>query len=284
MSTVPIVALVGGTGFIGQATMHALLARGCHIRLISRHKPTFSLPDSVTWHAADTAHPDSLISPFQGCTSVIHLVAVLAERGQPFTHTILQSTVNTVQAAHTAQVAHFVYVSALEASPTSPSRYTCAKGMAENAVRTFYPFSTIARPSLVIGDGGGFRQQIDLLTRYMPIMVLPGMGHSRFQPIDVQSVAETLAKQALTPPHKAKTLLLAGPHVYTFRQLAQTELSRLKRQRIFLPLPWWVTWLIAYAFHILDRLTCYRLIPLWLLVTPDQVSLLKQENIVTSPK
>ncbi len=280
MKNSPIVALVGGTGFIGRAAMHALVAKGGNVRLISRHKPTFPLPASVTWHQADTAVPESLVPVLQGCTSVVHLVAVLAERGQPFTTTILQSALNTAQAATQAGVPHFVYVSALGANPTSPSRYARAKGMAEAAVRKLYPLSTILQPSLVMGQGGGFRQQIDLLTRAMPVMVLPGMGQSRFQPVEVTTVAESIATHALTPPQHAATLPLAGPHIHTFRQLAQTELAHLNRTRLFLPLPWFATWAVAHSFQLLDSLTFHRVIPQWLLVTPDQVRLLKLENIV----
>ncbi len=280
MKTNFLVALVGGTGFIGRATMHVLVAKGGHVRLISRHKPSFPLPASVTWHQADTAAPESLIPALQGCTSVVHLVAVLAERGQPFPETILQSTLNTIHAAKHAGVKHVVYVSALGANPTSPSRYARAKGMAEAAVRQLYPLGTILQPSLVMGEGGGFRQQIELLTRAMPVMVLPGMGHSRFQPIEVTTVAESIATHALNLPKQAETLPLAGPHISTFRQLVETELTHLNRKRLFLPLPWFATRAVAHGFQLLDRLTFHRLIPQWLLITPDQVRLLKLENSV----
>jgi len=273
------VALVGGSGFIGRAVMRQLIGQGHSVRLLSRTTPAFPLPANVTWFYANTAHPDTLIPHLSNCHAVVHLVAVLAERGTPFTTTITQSAAHTAQAARAAGVPHFVYISALGASPTSPSRYAQAKAMAESAVRNAYPTATLLRPSLVIGNGGGFRQQIEQLTRHLPLMVLPGLGRSRFQPIDLTTLATLIAHHTMKPSTQPLTLNAVGPQVLSFRQITRTELSLLHRRRLLLPLPWWATWAVAYLFQAADSLTRHRLIPAWLLVTPDQVRLLQQENI-----
>ena len=235
------------------------------------------LQPGESFFKADTSHSKTLLPALQGCRCVVHLVAVLAERGQTFEDAIHHGSQNVARAAHSAHVPHMVYVSALGADIHSNSAYARAKGHAEAAVRSLFPQASILRPSLVMGHGGGFRQQVERLTRYSPFMVLPGYGRTKFQPVDVTILAERIADACL---HSTSTLEdIVGPRILTFRDLAVQELHHLHRKRLLLPLPWGITHMVAIFMKILDKLTRYRLIPAWLLVTPDQVILLRQDNI-----
>lgn len=275
------IALVGGTGFIGRVLSHQLAKRGCKIRLIARHAP-MRLQPHESFSRADSLQPQTLQKALTGCHVVVHLVATLAERGTTFEQTIYHSAANTVVAARNANVKHFVLVSALGASTSSPSAYARAKAHAEAVVRKVYVQATIVQPSLVLGPNSGFTRQIENLTRFAPVMVLPGRGLPRFQPVDVKALAIQLADACTDTKFRGQTVLAVGLQVKSFRRLVEEELARLGRKRILLPLPWPVTWLAAYVLSLADRFTGYRLIPDWLLVTPDQVRLLQEENIVKS--
>lgn len=272
-----LIALVGGTGFIGRAVSAALRARGHRVRLVARHAPG-KLNDGEEFYAADTSAPSSLAPALTGCTVVVHLVAMLAERGTSFDEVIHQGAGHVARAAQAAGVGHMVYVSALGAGLASPSAYARAKARAEVAVRKVFPKATVIRPSLVMGEGGGFIRQVDLLTRHAPVMVLPGWGTTRFQPVPLGLLAGHIADACLKPEMRNQTVNAVGPDILTFRQLAQAELNRLGRKRILVPLPWWATWLVAWMMTLADRATGHRLIPDWLLVTPDQVRLLRNDN------
>ena len=273
-----LITLVGGTGFIGRATTAELLRRGHKVRLVARHAPAQPVA-GVQYVEADTSQPHTLPPALAGSDVVVHLVAMLAERGTSFDTVIHQGAQQVAQAAKAAGVAHMVYVSALGASPTSTSAYARAKGLAEAAVRQVFPQATILRPSLVMGAGGGFVRQIEKLTRHTPFMVLPGGGHTRFQPVELPILARQIADACENENQRGHTYDAAGPTIFTFRQLAVQEVTKLGRKRLFLPLPWSLTWLVAYAMAFADKLTCHRLIPDWFLVTPDQVSLLQKDNV-----
>ena len=275
------IALVGGSGFIGRSLSRALSQRGHRVRIIARHKPA-ELEAGEDFVASDIATPAALTAALKGCDVVVNLVAILAERGTSFDTVIHQGARHVAQAAQTAGLKHVVYVSALGANAASPSAYARAKAHAEDAVRTVFPQSTVIRPSLVLGHGGGFSQQMELLTRYAPVMMMPGYGRTRFQPIECQALAELIADACTQAALQGQIVNAAGPDVLSFRQLAGRELSRLNRKRLLVPLPWWLTWAVAYTMRAVDKLTCYRLIPAWLLVTPDQVHLLQQDNVVNS--
>jgi len=234
--------------------------------------------DGGEWRRADTGQPESLGEALEGTEVVVHLVAMLAERGDTFEAVVHQGAVHTVKAARQAGVGHVVYVSALGVE-AGGSRYAEAKLKAETAVREVYPAATVVRPSLVLGELGGFRQQMEQLTRWMPFMVLPGGGVTQFSPVGLETVAIAIARACMEESCRGKTLVVAGGEVVSFRQLAVRELAALGRKRVLLPLPWWLTWGVAYGFALLDRVTFYRLIPTWLLVTPDQVRLLTRDNV-----
>lgn len=273
------VALVGGTGFIGRAVSRELAARGVQVRLVARHKPHNLLTDEE-FAAADAITGDGLAPALHGCGVVVHLVATLAERGSTFEQTIHQSAAQVAVAADEAGVERFVLVSALGASEASASAYARAKARAEAAVRNVFAGAVVVRPSLVLGEHSGFARQIDNLTRFAPCMVLPGMGRPRFQPVQVNELAKMIADACLKAALQGQTLVTAGPEVRSFRQLVEQELAVLSRKRVLVPLPWFATWLAAYALSTLDKLTFYKVVPDWLLVTPDQVRLLKLENVV----
>ena len=269
-------AVVGGTGFIGREVSRVLRARGHTVRLIARHAPE-KLEAGEEFVAADTSLPDTLVDALKGCDGVVHLVAILNNRKYSFDEVIHQGARRVALAAKDAGVSHMVYVSALGADVNSASGYARAKGMAENEVRAVFPEAMILRPSLVIGHGGGFTKQIDLLTRFAPFMVLPGYGRTRFQPVPLTELAEVVAEACIDRTHGVRDV--AGPVVVTFRQLVVEELSRLKRRRILIPMPWSLTGLVAQVMTMVDNLTGHRLIPDWLMVTPDQVVLLRVDNV-----
>lgn len=272
------IGLIGGTGFIGDHLARKLHQDGHKVVVIARHLPSNKYPAGIEFIRADIFEPEKIREALKGCHTAVHLVATLAERGTSFRHTIVEGTSRVAIAAQKAGVKQFVYVSALGADIQSPSDYARAKALAELEVKQRFDRAIIIRPSLVMGRAGGFRQQLELLTRYSPFMVLPGYGHTLFQPIELTKLANLLAEAATKKQSKGRTITAVGPKAYCFKQLALLELKRLKRNRILVPLPWWLTKVTAYIFTFVDRVTGYALLPGWVLVTPDQVRLLRLPN------
>lgn len=68
MST-PSLAVIGGTGFAGTATVQALVGAGHRVRVISRRPPTAS--PTIEPVAADAASPDSLATALSGVQTAV---------------------------------------------------------------------------------------------------------------------------------------------------------------------------------------------------------------------
>jgi uncharacterized protein YbjT (DUF2867 family) len=109
------------------------------------------------------------------------------------------------------------------------------------------------------------------LARISPVLPLIGGGMTRFQPVFVGDVATAIA-DAVDGNVKGGTVYeLGGPEVRTFKQLLQFVLATIERKRLLVPIPFFVAKLQATFLQYLPK-------PL---LTPDQVELLRVDNVVS---
>ncbi len=188
------VAITGGSGFVGSHTARALLDAGHEVVLVARGSRRVAPRDGLTVARADVLQGGGLAEAFAGCDAVVHLVAVIREKGrQTFDSVIRKGTENALAAARTAGIGHFVYISAIGADPDPRFPYHQAKWLAEQAVRSSgIPF-TILRPSLIFGRGDGFFTTLRGLVRYsIPVVPVAGDGGALFQPIAIEDVVRCI--------------------------------------------------------------------------------------------
>jgi len=74
------------------------------------------------------------------------------------------------------------------------------------------------------------------------------------------------------PSARGKTYELGGPTIYTFKELMQIILRETCRKRLLLPVPFSVATFQAFFLQLLPK-------PI---LTPDQVTLLKTDNVVNA--
>jgi NADH dehydrogenase len=164
-----------------------------------------------------------------------------------------------------------VHVSAIGADEHSPAHYARSKAAAERLVLAAQPSATIMRPSILFGPEDDFFNRFAALARMSPALPLIGGGHTRFQPVFVGDVATAIA-DAVDGKARAGTIYeLGGPEVRTFKELMQYVLATIERKRLLVPLPFFVAKLQAMMLQ-------YLPIPL---LTPDQVELLRVDNVVS---
>ena len=109
------------------------------------------------------------------------------------------------------------------------------------------------------------------MARLAPVLPLVGGGRTRFQPVFGGDVGEAVAKAVANETTPGTIYELGGPEVYTFKELMQFVLATIARRRLLLPIPFWAAKLIGQFLQFLPS-------PL---LTPDQVELLKQDNVVS---
>lgn len=139
-------------------------------------------------------------------------------------------------------------------------------------MREAFPDAVILRPSLVFGPEDDFFNRFAALARLLPALPLIGGGHTKFQPVFVGDVADVIVKAVMDTGMRGKCYELGGPNIYTFKELMQFVLRETGRRRFLIPLPFFVATMNAIFLQLLPK-------PL---LTPDQVVLLKSDNVVTA--
>jgi NADH dehydrogenase len=277
MST-PLITVFGGTGFLGRHTVRALARAGFRIRVAVRHPNAgFFLPPmgnvgQIALMRCNVRETDQIAAAVHGAEAVVNLTGILYQRGeQSFEAVHIEAAEAIATAARVAGISSLVHVSSIGADAAADSRYAASKGEGELRVRAAFPDAAILRPSLVFGPEDKFFNRFASLARVLPFLPLIGGGHTRFQPVFAGDVADAVVRSIQDPAVRGKTFELGGPNVYSFKELMQIILRETCRKRFLVPVPFFLASIKAVFLQFLPN-------PL---LTPDQVTLLRSDNIVT---
>jgi uncharacterized protein YbjT (DUF2867 family) len=222
--------ILGGTGFVGRSVCGLLVERsggGSAQVVVPSRRPErakhLQLLPTVRLPEADVHDEAQLTALLRGRDAVINLVAILHGSDAQFerAHVALPRTLARACAA--AGVKRVVHVSALGVvtnGPSAPSRYLRSKTAGEAALLSAGLDLTILRPSVIFGEHDRFLNLFAQLQAAFPVMPLAG-ADARFQPVWVQDVAAAIVQCLDDDSTIGKTYELAGPQVFTLKQLVQ---------------------------------------------------------------
>src|SRR5690349_18206804 len=272
------VVVFGGTGFLGRRIVRRLAEEGAAVRVAVRNPgqahSILGLPDParITVLRADVRDERSVAAAVAGADAAVNAVSAYVEKGGATFEAVHERGAETLaRAAAAAGVARFVLVSGIGADPDSPSPYIRARGRGERLVREAFPTATIVRPGAMFGPGDPLFGVLADLARRSPILPLIGGGGTRLQPTYVQDVAEAIARILKESESAGRIYELAGPIVYTLRDLAGMVLRLVERRRMLLPVPFGLAELQARLFELLPSPP----------LTTGQVDLLRVDNVAS---
>jgi NADH dehydrogenase len=221
---------------------------------------------------ANLRYPASVEAAMRDSHVAINLVGILAEGGAQTFDAVQAVGAGAVAKAASAVGARMVHVSAIGADENSPSRYARTKAGGEKAVLSATPMATILRPSVVFGPEDQFTNRFASLARMSPMLPLIGGGVTRLQPVYVGDVATAVADAVDGKTKAGATYELGGPEVLTMREIMQIILATIERRRMLVSLPFGLAKLQALFL---------QFAPGPLKLTPDQVELLRVDNVVS---
>jgi NADH dehydrogenase len=240
------VVLIGGSGFVGSAIANRLCEASVGVLIPTRRRSragNLLLLPTVQVVEADVHDPATLARLFAGADAVVSLVGILHSRsgspyGPDFARAHVELPKKIVTACRTAGVSRLVHISALGADTNGPSEYQRSKAAGEAAIRSTGADLawTILRPSVIFGRGDSFLNLFAGLARTFPVLPLAGAG-ARFQPVHVEDVAEVVWRCLQEPGAAGQIFELAGPTVYTLRQLVEYVSALVGCPRPIVPLP-----------------------------------------------
>ena len=220
-----LVALTGGTGFVGRHIAATLVARGHRVRVLARDPARARFlsdrnVEVVAGGLADRAALDRLAS---GADALIHLVGIIVEQGvQTFTAVHVAGTEALLAAARHAGVRRFVHMSAVGArDEPGATAYHRTKRRAEQLVRDSGLSHAIFRPSIINGPESAPIQLLARLHRWSPVVPVFGDGRFPTQPVWIDDVALAFALAA-ERPDTVGVFELGGPQVLTYEEFLLT--------------------------------------------------------------
>ncbi len=191
-----ILAITGGTGFVGARTIEQALAAGHTVRALARREQPPR--DGVTWIAGTLADRDALSSLVSTADAVIHIAgAVNAASRAAFAAANIDGTRALVEAARVWAMARFVHVSSLAAREPALSNYGWSKAGAEDVVTASDLDWTIVRPPGVYGPGDMDQRDLFRAAKRGLVPTPPAAG--RLSILHVDDLAGLLLALAAAP-------------------------------------------------------------------------------------
>ena len=273
-----LVTVFGGSGFIGRHVVRALAKRDYRIRVAVRrpelagHLQPLGRVGQIHSVQANVRYPASVEAAMRDSAVAVNLVAILAPSGAQTFDAVQVRGAEAVAKAAAAVDACMVHVSAIGADANSPSHYARAKAEGEKAVLSILPSTTIMRPSVVFGPEDEFTNRFAALARLSPALPLIGGGATKMQPVYVGDVATAVADAVDGKTKAGAAYELGGPEVLSMREIMELILAITDRSRMLVSLP--------FALAKLQALFL-QFAPGPFKLTPDQVELLKTDNVVS---
>lgn len=273
-----LVTVFGGSGFLGRYVVRALAKRDYRIRVgvrrpeLAGHLQPLGKVGQIHAVQVNLRHPGSVRAAMRGSHVAINLVGILTKSGRQTFDAVVAQGAATIAEAAAAAGARMVHVSAIGADATSASAYARAKASGERVVLAAVPSATILRPSVMFGPEDQFTNRFAALARMSPLLPLIGGGATRMQPVYVGDVATAVADAVDGRTKAGAVYELGGPEVLSMREIMQIILRVIERERMLVSLPFAIARLKAMVL---------QFAPGPLKLTPDQVTLLKTDNVVS---
>jgi NADH dehydrogenase len=272
-STTVTVAVVGATGFVGDAVVRQLAESGHRVIAVSRQgRRRAGWGEAIEPRGADVTSGRRLEDALRGADAVVHLVAIPREAsGRRFADVNVRGTQRVVAAAEDVGIRRLVHLSVLGVIDDPTLAYLHSKWLGEQAVRGSRLEWVVLRPSLLFGPGDGFFRLVRTTLKWWSpgIVAIPGRGDARFQPLAVDDLARGVEQAILGDAHVGAVHEIGGPEWLTYREIVDRVMDATGIRRLKLPMP-------IPLLSALTRVTD-RLLPIFP-VSHDQIASLQRPN------
>jgi 2-alkyl-3-oxoalkanoate reductase len=250
-----LIAITGGTGFIGRRVVARLLDRGWRVRaLVRRPDPSLAATGAEVVHGT-LEDPASLEALVDSAQAVVHCAGAISARSKNEFVRVNRDGTAALAAAHVVQPGppRLLLMSSLAAREPGLSSYAASKRMAEDAAREMLAGKAdfcIVRPPAVYGPGD--RATLPIFRQIQKGLLFVPAADARFSLLYVDDLAEIVAR------------LLEGPRWdgavmepdddsggYGWADVARIASAHLDRRVRTVPVPWLALWLPAACAQIL---------------------------------
>ena len=189
-----ILAVTGGTGFVGQRLIEMAVARGHRVRALTRRSQEARA--GVDWIEGSLEDRDALERLLSESDAIIHVAGVInAPDAAGFEAGNVTGTLAMLAAATAAGTQRFVHVSSLAAREPLLSLYGASKARSEELVKRSGLDWAIVRPPAVYGPGDKETLELFKMAKAGLILLPPKGRLSLIHVDDLARLLLTLAEQ-----------------------------------------------------------------------------------------
>lgn len=279
------VAVFGGTGFVGEYLVDALIDAGHEPQLLVRpgSEAKISSAEQCRLITGSLSDSGAISRTINECSTVIYNVGILRESrrlGITFESTHYQGVVDVVDAAAKAGTDHFILMSANGIRPPE-TPYQDTKCRAEEYLKQSGLNYTIFQPSVIFGDPRGKMEIATQLFQDMIRVPLPAVGfHTGLRPssgavmmspVHVRDVADAFVSALENPAASQRTFTLGGPDEIAWSEMLRIIARSVGKSKLVLPMP------ISIMYFVATMLDWMPFFP----VTRDQLTMLAAGNTAT---
>jgi NADH dehydrogenase len=240
-----VVAVAGGTGFVGGAIARELRRRGHQVVVLSSRGEASRglLPDDVAIRQVDVTTGRGLPEALAGVDALVVALAFRnspieqPRRGQTFEAVDAGGTERLVAAARDQQLGAILYISGAGAAPDADRHWFRAKWRAEEAIRASGLRWTILRPTWIYGPRDVSLNRFVGFARRLPAVPLTNRGRQPLAPVFVDDVAAAAADLLVRPAGAEATFEIGGPEVLEMRDIVRRASRRAGLDRPIVPGP-----------------------------------------------
>lgn len=250
------ICVLGGSGFVGSSIVAKLDQAGYAVTVLTRRRDSakhlFLLPN-VKVVECNVMDDQSLAAGIKGADAVINLIGILHQSSRnSFDAVHHQLPARLAKLCEASGIKRLLHMSSLQADKNAPSEYLRSKAAGEAALQAHAQNLniTIFRPSIIFGRGDQFINLFATLIKLLPVVVL-AKPNAKFQPVWVEDVASCFASSVNNIDTYGKVYELAGPKVYSFRQLVQQVMVALGVKRPIIGLCNKLSYLQAFMMELL---------------------------------
>ena len=257
------IAILGGTGFVGQSLCNRLSKDGYKLKVPTRNREynrdNLILLPNLELIETDIHNSDDLKELLIDCDAVINLVGILNEKrnnGKGFRKVHVELVKNLISICKVHGIRRILQISALGAdAKNGKSFYLKTKGEAEKLLRSNSVGikTTILKPSVIFGKKDSFFNRFAKLLKICPFFFPLACYKTKFSPIYVLDVVEMIAKSINDPNSYNKSYQLCGPKNYSLKNLISFTSETLDLKCVIIPLNNTLSYFQARVFDFLPN-------------------------------
>ena len=257
------IAILGGTGFLGQSLCNRLSKDGYMLKVPTRNREynrdNLILLPNLELIETDIHNSEDLKELLIDCDAVINLVGILNEKrnnGKGFRKVHVELVKNLISICKVHGIRRILQISALGAdAKNGKSFYLKTKGEAEKLLRSNSVGikTTILRPSVIFGKKDSFFNRFAKLLKICPFFFPLACYKTKFSPIYVLDVVEMIANSINDPNSYNKSYQLCGPKTYSLKNLISFTSETLNLKCVIIPLNNTLSYIQARIFDFLPN-------------------------------